>query len=103
MATLKVSSTNVERNNFDYIRAYAENQSKNITIVDELIKAYVLIAQNLGITPYQFIQLLESKGNSIEQAQYLAQQMNSVRPRNAYLGVVYNTSVPLFIQREIAA
>jgi hypothetical protein len=90
MATLKVVNKNIERNNYDYVRAFAEGQSSNATIIDELIKAYVLISQNLGITPVQFIQLVESKGNSIEQAQFLAQQMNSVRPRNAYLGVTFN-------------
>lgn len=98
MATLKVSTTNVERNNFDYLRAYAENQSSNITIVNELVKAYVLISQNLGISPYDLIQSLESKGS-----QYMAQQMNSIRPRNAYLGVILNNNVPVFIQREIAS
>jgi len=103
MATLKIKSTNVERNNYDYVRAYAETQSSNSTIVDELIQAYVLVAQNLNITPLQFIQLVESKGNTVEQAQYLAQQLNSVRVRSAYLGVRLNQNTPVFIAREIAA
>jgi hypothetical protein len=103
MATLKIKSTNVERNNFDYVRAFAESQSSNPTIVNELIQAYVLVAQNLNITPLQFIQLVESKGNDVEQAQFLCQQLNLVRARNAYLGVTLNQNTPVFIAREIAA
>ena len=103
MATLKIKSTNVERNNYDYVRAFAESQSSNPTIVDELIQAYVLVAQNLNMTPLQFIQTIESKGNSVDQAQYFSQQLNLVRPRNAYLGVTLNQNTPVFIAREIAA
>ena len=92
-----------ERNSFDYARAYAETQSSNPTVVSELEQAYFLIAQNLGISVYSFLQLLESKGNTAAQAVYLAAQLNNVRPRNALLGVAPNLTTPNFVLREIAA
>ena len=92
-----------ERNSFDYARAYAETQSSNPIVISELEQAYTLIAQNLGISTYFFIQLLESKGDTTEQAVFLAAQLNNVRPRNALLGVAANQSTPLFVSREIAA
>jgi hypothetical protein len=100
MATIKTKSTYIERNNFDYCRAYAESQSSNPIIIEELIQSYVLIAQNLGITPSAFIQQMK------EQSQpdiYLAAQLNSIRPRNSLLGVIPNNGTPIFIAREISA
>lgn len=102
-ANLLPNTFSVERNNFDYARAFAETQSSNQIVVNELIQAYTLIAQNLGITPFQFIQQLQQQGDSNQQAVYLAAQLNSVRPRNALIGVAPNNSTPLFIAREIAA
>ena len=103
MATIKTKTTSIERNAYDYATAFAETQSSNSTIVSELVQAYILIAQNLGLTVYQFIQQLESQGTSQQQALYLAAQLNSVRPRNALLGVAPNSATPIFIAREIAA
>jgi hypothetical protein len=103
MATIKSSTASIERNSFDYIRAYAQNQSTNPTVVAELEQAYALIAENLGLSGFQFIQLLENQGDSTQQAVYLAAQLNSVRPRNALLGVGSNQTTPVFISREIAA
>ena len=103
MATIKTKSKYIERNNYDYVRAYAETQSSNPTIVDELIQAYVLIAQNLNISPLEFIQRVESQGNNLQQALYLASQLNTVRPRNSYLGVSGSQNIPLYVAREISA
>jgi len=102
MAILKVKSNSIERNNFDYLQSYAETQSSNPTIVSELIQAYVLISQNLGVSPVDFLKILESTGDDIQQGLYLAQQMNLVRPRNAYLGVDVNQKTPIYVAREIA-
>ncbi len=103
MATVKTSNNSIERNSYDYARAFAESQSTNPLVVSELEQSYILISNNLGISVYDFIQLLESKGNTQQQAVFLAAQLNSVRPRNALLGVAPNISVPMFISREIAA
>jgi hypothetical protein len=103
MATLKTNNKAIERNSFDYARAFAETQSTNPTVVSELEQSYVLIANNLGISVFDFIQLLESKGDTAQQAVFLAAQLNSVRPRNALLGVAPNTTTPAFVSREIAA
>jgi hypothetical protein len=97
------TSTSIERNSFDYARAYAESQSTNPTVVAELEQACVLIAQNLGISMFEFIQLMQQQGTSQQQALYLAAQLNSVRPRNALLGLPPNLNTPNFISREIAA
>ncbi|VVC05198.1 Uncharacterised protein [uncultured archaeon] len=93
---------NIERNNFDYLRAYAESQSSVTSIVQELIDAYALISQNLGISGFQFIQTLKSKGTAQQQTIYLAAQLNSVRPKNALLGIASNQEPPEFVSREIA-
>lgn len=111
MATVISKNTNpisnitvgVERNNYDYLLAFASTQSQNATVVSELVQAYKLICQNLGITPFQFIQQLEQQGDTTQQALYLAAQLNNIRPRNALLGVAPNQTTPLFISREIAA
>lgn len=95
--------TSIERNSYDYARSFAETQSNNNTIINELVQAYILISQNLGISVFQFLQILESKGNTREQSIYLATQLNSVRPRNSLLGVNSNQTTPEFISREIAA
>ena len=100
MATAQMA---IERNGFDYGRAYAESQSNNPTVVSELEQSYVLIAQNLGVSVFEFIQLLQQQGTTIQQALYLAAQLNSVRPRNALLGLPPNLTTPNFISREIAA
>lgn len=84
METVKSSSTAIERNNFDYGRSFAETQSTNPTVVAELEQAYVLISQNLGISVFDFIQILESKGDTQQQAVYLAAQLNSVRQEMRY-------------------
>jgi hypothetical protein len=103
MTTIISKNTGIERNNFDYALAFAQSQSSNPTVVSELVQAYTLIAQNLGITPFQFIQQLEQKGDSTQQALYLAAQLNNVRPRNALIGIAPNAITPNFIAREIAA
>jgi hypothetical protein len=103
MTIIKTNSTAVERNNYDYIRAYAEMQTNNATLVDELVTSYVLIAKNLGITPQMFIETIKNQTGVLNQANYLASQLNSVRPRNAYLGVGGDVSTPTFIMQEIAA
>ena len=101
MATIiKTTSSNIERNNFDYVRAFAETQTNEPVLVNELVQAYILIAQNLGITPYAFIQTLE---NRTDNGVYLATQLNSVRVRNSLLGVNLNLNTPYFIAREIGA
>ena len=103
MANTQITNTAIERTNYDYGRAYAETQSTNSTIVDELEQAYVLISQNLGISVFQFIQLLQQQGTTTQQAVYLAAQLNNVRPRNALLGLPPNLNTPNFVSREIAA
>ena len=103
MATIKSSNTAIERNSFDYARSFAETQSSNPTVVSELEQAYLLISQNLGISVFDFLQILESKGTSQQQAVYLCAQLNSTRPRNALLGIAPNLNTPNFISREIAA
>lgn len=100
MTTITRTNSSIERNSFDYAQAYAETQSSNPTVVADLVNAYNLIAQNQGITVYQFLQILEQQSS---QATYLAAQLNNVRPRNALLGVISSTNTPLFISREIAA
>lgn len=108
MAIIKTSSSaqtpnGIERNSFDYIQAYASLQCSNPTVVSELVAMYVLIANNLGITPFEFITQVKNQGNSQQQAIYIAAQMNSVRVRNALIGVAINKTTPEFINREIAA
>jgi hypothetical protein len=103
MATIKSVNTSIERNSFDYARAFAEAQSQNPTIISELEQAYTLISQNLGISAFDFIQILKSKGDGAQQSIYLAAQLNSVRPRNSVLGISLNQNIPLFISREIGA
>ncbi len=92
----------VEKNSFDYARAFAETQCSNSTVVEELVQAYTLIAKNMGISVYQFVQLLQNKGDSKEQALYLAAQLNNIRVRSALLGVSPILNSPNFISREIA-
>ena len=77
----------VERNGYDYARAYAESQSSNPTVINELIQAYTLISQNLGISVFQFIQKVQNQGTDQQQAIYLATQLNSCRPKNSLIGV----------------
>jgi len=96
-------NTSIERTSFDYSRAYAESQSSNPTVVSELVQAYNLIAQNLGISVFQFLQQLKNQGTDQQQAIYLATQLNSVRPRSALIGVAPILTTPKFISREIAA
>jgi hypothetical protein len=103
MAVIKSSNSSIERNSFDYARSFAESQSSNPTVVAELEQSYVLIAQNLGVSVFDFLQILQSKGTTQQQAVYLAAQLNSVRPRNALLGVSPGLSTPAFVLREIAA
>ena len=59
MTTITRTNSSIERNSFDYAQAYAETQSSNPTVVADLVNAYNLIAQNQGITVYQFLQILE--------------------------------------------
>ena len=110
MATVKTSSSattgivpGVERNNYDYIQAYAKTQSTNPIIVAELVQAYILISQNLGLSGYAFIKQVESQGTTQQQLIYLAAQLNSVRPRNALIGVAPVFNTPTFVAREITA
>jgi len=103
MATLPQSVPGIERNSFDYAQAYAATQSNNPTVVAELVEAYTVIAQNQGISVYDFLQLLLQKGSSYQQAVYLATQLNNVRVRNSFLGVIPTNNTPPFINREIAA
>ncbi len=103
MAILKTSAYNIERNSFDYAQAFAETQSSNPTIVGELVQAYTLIAQNQGISVFEFLQNLSAIGDEQQQALYLAAQLNNVRPRNALIGVAPVNTTPPFIAREIAA
>lgn len=98
MAVIKTKSISIERNNYDYVQAYAETQSSNSVIVEELVQSYVLIAQNMGITPASLIQQIE---NGIMSPIMLAAQLNSVRPRNALIGVAPTQDTPIFIAREI--
>ena len=103
MASIQLTNTSMERSSFDYGRAYAESQSSNPTIVSELEQAYLLISQNLGISVFELIQLLQQQGTSKQQATWVCAQLNSVRPRNALLGLPPNSSTPNFILREIGA
>jgi hypothetical protein len=100
MAIIKTKNSYIERNNFDYVQAYAESQSSNAVVVSELVQMYVLIAQNMSITPAALIQQIKSGTIS---PIMLAAQLNSVRTRNALIGVASNQGTPVFIAREIAA
>ena len=103
MVTIKPNNLSIERTAFDYARAFAQSQSTNPTVAAELEQSYVLISENLGISVFDFLQLLQSKGDTQQQAIYLAAQLNSIRPRNALLGVGPNLMTPVFVQREIGA
>ena len=52
----------------------------------------------MGITPASLIQQIE---NGIMSPIMLAAQLNSVRPRNALIGVAPTQDIPIFIAREI--
>jgi hypothetical protein len=100
MATIKTKTSSINRNNFDYIRAFAETQSSNSIVVDELVQAYTLISQNMNLDPITLIQQIE---NGTISDLTLAAQMNSVRAQNALIGVIPTQATPLFISREISA
>jgi hypothetical protein len=93
----------VESNNFDYVRAFANTQSSNPIIVAELIQAYILIAQNQNITPIVFINNLQNQNLSNQELIFLAASLNSVRPRNALIGIAGQQNTPVFVLREISA
>ena len=97
------SSQGLDGNSFDYVRAYAANRLSDPILIDELVQSYVLIAQSLGISPVQFIQQVIAQGSSQAQDIYLAGYLNSIRVRNALLGVGNQMNTPPFIQREILA
>ena len=103
MSTLNTILSGIERNSFDYAQAFAQTQSSNPLVISELVQTYTLIAQNLGISVYQFLQTLQNIGDAQQQALYFAAQLNNVRPRNALIGVAPSSSTPTFITREIAA
>lgn len=88
-------------NSYDSVRAFAIQRASDPIIVDELIEAYVAIALSLNITPVQFIQLVESQGSSQQQDIYLASALNSIRVKNALLGIGLAKQTPNFIIREI--
>lgn len=93
----------ISGNTFDAVRAYAASQTSVPELVDELVQTYILVAQKLGITAVQFIQQIQEQGTTQAQQIYLASYLNSVRLRNALLGVSNNPGPPYFIQREIVA
>jgi hypothetical protein len=102
MATIN-KVTGIEKNSYDYARAYANSQTDNSVVAAELLQAYTLISKNMGISVFDFIQQVKTKGTEKQQAIYLAKQMNNVRPRNALYGVSNTLSTPVFIQREVGA
>lgn len=91
----------ISGNNYDAVRAYAASQSSVPEIINELVSTYIQVAQTLGITPVQFIQTVEQQGSTQAQQIYLSAYLNSVRQRNALLGVANTPGAPYFIQREI--
>jgi len=93
----------IEKNSYDYATAYAKTLSSNSVVVDELVQAYTLAAKNLGMSVFDFIQTVKSKGTDKQQAVYLATHLNNVRPRSALLGVISSHTTPAFIDREIGA
>lgn len=97
------SSPGLDGNSYDYVNAYAASRVSDPTLIAELVQTYVIISQSLGITPVQFIQQVQAQGSSQAQDIYLAGYLNSVRVRNALLGVGNGLGTPNFIQREIVA
>ncbi len=100
-ANAMVKSSSMNSNTYDYVQAFVKSRTNNPVIINELITAYTLIANNLGININQFLQLVESQGTTYEQDLYLANYLNTVRVKNSLLGVVRNVGTPLYIQREI--
>lgn len=93
----------MERNAFDYARAFANTQSNDPTVVQELIDAYAAIAKNLGISIQQFLETYQNIEDSRSQALYLCGQLNSVRSKNALMGLSPISKTPNFITRGIRA
>jgi len=88
-------------NVYDYIRAFALARASDPVIVDALVETYTMIAQGLGISPIQFVQRVQAQGNTFDQDLYLATYMNTVRAKNALIGVAGGRGTPYFVAREI--
>lgn len=99
--TSSVSTTSLSANNYDYVRAFAASRASDPIIIDELIQAYTLIAASLNISVAAFVQSVQNQGNSRDQDLYLAARLNTVRVRNALIGVVSPQTTPVFVGREI--
>jgi hypothetical protein len=93
--------SSIGTSNYDYVQAYAASRVSDPSIIGELVTAYIAIAATLGITPTQFIELVQSQGSSQAQDIFLAAYLNSTRVRNSLIGVNNNKNTPLFISREI--
>jgi len=88
-------------NVYNYVWAYAQSRASDPSIVNSLVQMYNTIAQNLGISPAQFIQQVEAQGNTVNQDLYLSYYYNTVRAKNALIGVTGNLNTPYFVAREI--
>ena len=88
-------------NVYNYVLAYAQSRSSDPSIVASLVQIYSTIAKNLGIDPTQFIQQVQAQGNTVQQDLYLAYYYNSVRAKNALIGVTGSLNTPYFIAREV--
>ncbi len=91
----------INSNAYDYAVAYAKSRSDDPIIQTELVATYITIAQSLGVSINQFISMVQAQGNTYEQDLYLTNYLNTVRVRNALLGVGRNVGTPGYIAREI--
>ncbi len=93
--------TSISPTNFDTIQAFAMTRATDPIIVPELIQAYTAIATSLNITTTDLISLIQGQGNTQQQDIFLASLLNTVRVKNAVLGVGLNKQTPVFVAREI--
>ena len=93
----------VDSASYDYVRAFAATRSKDPAIIDEMVSAYIDIADVLEISPVEFIQQIKSYGTKAEQDIFLAGYLNQVRVKNALIGISLGFTAPFHVQREIRA
>lgn len=95
------TQTTISPANYDAIRSFAISRASDPIIIPELIQAYTSIATTMNISPAEFVALVQGQGNTQQQDIYLASLLNTVRVRNAVIGVGLNKTTPSFVAREI--
>lgn len=91
----------VESHEYDYVRAFAAERSRDPTVINEMVTAYIEIAKMLGIKASEFVARVRQHGTKIDQDVFLAGYLNQVRYKNALIGITVGYRTPLPVLREI--